>query len=105
MTIKTHKASGWTRTAQGFGRWLITPTDASGARVVEFLSAGSWQNLPNDDRAQMHTDRVVLVSGDPLPEWAALWLTRSNALSCETAREHFRSACDDADANYFGRDL
>ena len=106
MSIKpiTHKASGWTRTAQGFGQWLITPTDESGVRVVDFLSAGSWANHANDDRALIDTDRVVLLSGDPLPAFAVDWLTAANAKSCANARRAFRAALDDADWNEARRD-
>jgi hypothetical protein len=101
---RTHKASGWTREPIGYGRFTIMPTDASGTREVMFLSAGSWQNLPNDDRANIDRDRVILVSGEPLPEWAQTWLEQANARSCENGREGLRAAIDDADANYFGRD-
>jgi len=67
MKTITHKTSGWTRTAIGFGQWTIHPTDDSGDRIVAFMSAHSWQNLPNDRRENIGTDRVVLVSGAELP--------------------------------------
>jgi hypothetical protein len=92
-----HKVSGWTRTPAGWGNWTIRPTDGTGDRVVAFLSAGTWQNLPGDDRAKAETDRVVLISGDPLPDWAVTWLETANRKQCTRAREAFRSALDDAD--------
>lgn len=97
MLTKTHKTTGWTRTAVGYGNWRITPTDDSGERTVAFLSRHSWANLPNDDPANIDADRVVLVSGNPLPDWAMDWLTKANALSCQRARAALQSACDDAD--------
>ena len=96
---RTHKASGWTRTAAGHGNWTITPTDDSGERVVAFMSAHSWANLPNDDRANEARDRVVLVSGEPLPAWAMDWLTAANAKSCQGGRAALRAALADADWN------
>jgi hypothetical protein len=101
---KIHKASGWKRTAQGFGRWLIEPTDDSGPRTVEFLSAGTWQNLPTDRREDKDRDRVVLIEGDPLPPWAMDWLTTAVIRSTEQARERLRAAIDDADWNESSRD-
>ncbi len=101
---KTHKASGWTRTPTGWGNYSITPTDNSGERIVAFMSRGSWANLPNDDRANINTDRVILVSGEPLPEWAMAWLTAANAKSCAQARAAFQSAIEDADWNEARRD-
>lgn len=94
-----HKASGWTRTAAGFGHWTIRPTDDSGDRVVVFLSAGTWQNTPGDDRAKADTDRVLLMSGAPLPDWAIVWLETANRKQCTRARQAFRSALEDADYN------
>lgn len=94
---RTHKVSGWTRTPTGYGHWRIVPTDGSGDRIVAFMSRHSWANLPNDDRANEDRDRVVLVSGEPLPEWARDWLEKANARSCERARDAFRAALDDAD--------
>lgn len=99
MIVRTHKETGWTRTAQGHGRWLITPRDNSGLRIVEFLSAGSWQNLPGDDRANINRDRVILVDGPPLPAWAIVWLETANARSCASGRRAFAAAIADADDN------
>ncbi len=103
-TTRTHKTTGWTRTPMGWGKWTITPTDDSGDRVVAFMSAGSWQNLPNDDQANSDRDRVVLVSGDPLPAWAMEWLEKANAKSCNSGRAAFRAALDDADWHEATRD-
>jgi hypothetical protein len=100
----THKATGWTREAVGFGNWRIVPTDESGARTVAFMSAGDWGNLPNDDRAHEMTERVVLIDGPALPAWAVEWLTVANAKSCRLARERFQAALDDADWNEARRD-
>ncbi len=96
---KTHKASGWTRTPSGWGNFTIEPTDDSGTREVAFMSRGSWANLPNDKREAINTDRAVLISGEPLPQWAQDWLTAANAKSCAQARAAFQSALDDADWN------
>ena len=96
---RTHKQSGWTRTAIGHGDYRIVPTDGSGDRIVAFLSAGSWQNLPGDDRADIGRDRVVLKSGAPLPPWANQWLDRANHLSNARSREALRAAIADADDN------
>ncbi|HXU02807.1 MAG TPA: hypothetical protein VN903_17700 [Polyangia bacterium] len=68
------------------------------------MSAGSWANLPNDDRAHVDRDRVVLVDGDPLPEWAITWLETVNHRSCERGREALRAAIDDADWHESSRD-
>ncbi len=97
MTEKTHKLSGWKRIAEGYGNWRIVPTDDSGDRIVAFMSRHSWANLPNDNRADADKDRVVLVSGDPLPEWAIEWLTAVNAKSCASGRQALRDAINDAD--------
>lgn len=95
----THKSSEWSRiaTRDGSMRWRIVPTDNSGERMVRFLSAHSWCNDANDDRAKANTDRIVLLDGPPLPEWAIEWLMKANAKSCGRAREAFRAAIDDAD--------
>ena len=94
---KTHKASGWKRTAEGFGVYRIDPTDDSGVRRVKFLSPMTWQNDPGDDRANIGKARVILVSGDPLPEWAQAWLHGVNERQCEESRRALRAAIDDAD--------
>lgn len=99
MLTKTHKATGWTRTALGYGNWRITPTDGSGDRTVAFMSRGSWANLPHDDKANSDRDRIVLVDGPALPDWAVEWLTRANAASCQRGRDALRAAIDDADWN------
>jgi len=97
--IKTHKASGWTREPipDGSGCYLITPTDDSGVRKVRFLSAHSWANDPNDDRAKQETDRAVLVEGNPLPEWARVWLDGASARQASNGRRALQAAIDDAD--------
>jgi hypothetical protein len=102
--VRTHKATGWTREAIGWDNWRITPTDDSGVRVVAFMSAGSWGNLPNDDRANINTDRIVLTEGADLPAWAVEWLTKANAKSTANARSAFQAALDDADWNEARRD-
>lgn len=96
---RTHKVSGWTRTPlrDGSGCWRIVPADGSGIRIVRFLSAHCWQNDPADDRARADVDRIVLISGPALPEWAAAWLTAANAKSRERARETFAAAMDQAE--------
>jgi hypothetical protein len=96
---RTHKVSGWTRShvRDGGQRWTITPTDASGERIVEFLSAGSWSNNPADDDAQREDDRVVLISGEALPAWAVAWLTNACRTQCERGRDALRAALEDAD--------
>jgi hypothetical protein len=104
MTIKTHKLSGWTRKAEGHGEWRITPTDGSGDRIVHFLSAGSWQNLENDDRANINRDRVILCAGAELPDWAAKWLDDANHASCQSGRNALRAAMYDADWHADSRD-
>ena len=96
-STKRHKASGWTRTAIGYGDYRIVPTDGSGDRIVAFMSAYSWANLPNDDRARETEDRVVLKSGAPLPEWAQTWLESANRRSCQPGRDALQAAIDDAD--------
>jgi hypothetical protein len=95
----THKASGWTRErTEGIsGRWRVTPTDGTGPRIVAFMSGHSWANLPNDSMSKMHEERVVLVSGEPLPEWAQTWLEGANLRECERAREQFRRMVLDAE--------
>jgi hypothetical protein len=80
----THKTHGWTRElilkdGYGSGQFRIVPTDDSGPRIVALMSAGSWQNHPQDDR-----------------DWAADWLHKVNAKSCGRAREAFQAAMDDA---------
>jgi hypothetical protein len=97
----THKTHGWTRElilkdGYGSGQFRIVPTDDSGPRIVALMSAGSWQNHPQDDRAKVNEDRVVLLEGQPLPDWAADWLHKVNAKSCGRAREAFQAAMDDA---------
>jgi hypothetical protein len=101
---RTHKATGWTRTPLGWGKWQIVPTDGSGDRVVDFVSRGSWGNLPNDRREDQHKDRIVLVSGEPLPDWAIAWLTAANAKSCASGRAALQAAIDDADWHADSRD-
>jgi hypothetical protein len=96
---RTHKASGWQRVALGHGDWRIVPTDDTGDRVVAFMSAGSWANLPTDDRARVNQDRIVLKSGAPLPAWAIAWLDTANRRSCQSGRDALRAALDDADNN------
>jgi hypothetical protein len=102
MITRTHKASGWTRTnlQDGSSRWRITPTDGSGERIVRTLSAHSWQNDANDDRAHIGTDRVVLLDGPALPEWAVAWLTTANATECGRGRTNLRAMVDDADGGF-----
>jgi hypothetical protein len=102
--VYTHKATGWTRTAIGFGQFRVTPTDDSGDRIVAFMSAHSWQNLPNDSKDRIDVDRVVLVSGAALPDWAIEWLDRANAKSCQSGRAALRSAIADADWHTSARD-
>ena len=104
MLTRTHKPTGWTRTPIGYGNFKIEPTDGSGTRVVAFMSAGSWGNYPNDDRANIDRDRVVLLEGEQLPDWAMDWLTKANAKSCANARAAFRDAIADADWNECRRD-
>ena len=99
MKTYTHKTMGWTRTALGYGNWRIVPTDGTGDREVAFLSAHSWANLPNDDRANIDIDRVVLTSGEPLPSWAVEWLEKVNLANCAKARRAFDDAIADADWN------
>ena len=94
---RTHKASGWTRTAIGHSRYKITATDGSADRIVAFMSAHSWQNLPADDRANVDRDRVVLIEGPALPDFALTWLTAANARQCADGRAAFQRAIDDAD--------
>lgn len=102
----THKASGWQREPCGGGGmdWLITPTDDSGPRVVAFLSAHTWQNHANDSRERIGQDRIVLVSGAALPDWAADWLETANRKYCARARAALRAAIEDADWNEARRD-
>ncbi len=101
MNPITHKASGWTRTNTGdmSACWRITPTDDTGDRIVRFLSRHSWANDANDDRAKMDTDRIVLISGEALPQWAIEWLTNANRKACQQGRDALRAAIDDADMN------
>ena len=94
---RTHKSSGWTREACGYGNFIITPTDDSGQRKVAFMSAGSWANLPGDDKARQATNRVVLVEGNPLPQWAIDWLTAANEKSMRRALVNFRAMLDQAE--------
>jgi hypothetical protein len=103
---KTHKVSGWKRVSFGDGsaRFHIIPTDDSGERVVSFMSAGSWGNYPQDERAKQNEDRIVLLSGSALPQWAHDWLTAANNKSCYRARENFRAAIDQADFDEMMRD-
>jgi hypothetical protein len=103
---RIHKTTGWTRTPMrdGSGNYTITPADESGDRIVAFMSAGSWQNLPNDDKARQGEDRVVLVSGAELPAWAVEWLEKANRKLCGNARQAFRDAVADADWHQDRRD-
>ena len=101
---KTHKASGWTRESIGYGNFTITPTDGTGNRTVAFMSAGSWANLANDDKAKQDNNRVVLVNGDPLPDWAMEWLNNANERSCWKARANFQAMLDQADFDQNMRD-
>jgi hypothetical protein len=97
---KTHMASGWIRTSLGQGIWRIEPPaaiDAGGARTVRFMSRHSWMNDPADDRANQGKDRVVLITGEPLPDWAQVWLETVNARMMTQARAAFQAAIDDAD--------
>ncbi len=102
---RTHKVTRWTRTPLRDGSmcYCVTPTDESGDRIVRFLSAHSWANDPHDDKANQDRDRVVLISGEPLPAWAIEWLDKANAKSCANARSAFRAAVDDADRNQDAR--
>ena len=95
----THKASKWTRTLLSgqAGTWTITPTDDSGVRTVRFISRYGWANDPNDSKANQDVDRVVLIDGAPLPDWAATWLDKAHRKSCEDARARLQDAIDDAD--------
>jgi hypothetical protein len=104
MITRTHTESKWTRSSLSGGRWIISPMDDSGERTVAFMSAGSWQNYPNDDRAQVNVDRVVLLTGAPLPDWAMQWLNKANNKSCANSREAFRTAIDNADFDQCMRD-
>lgn len=104
MITHTHKISGWQRIAEGYGNWRIVPTDRTGDRIVAFMSRHSWANLPNDDRANIDQDRIVLVSGDPLPAWAVDWLTKANAKSCDRGRAAFEAAIADADWHQASRE-
>jgi hypothetical protein len=96
-TTRTHKRTGWTRTALGCGHWRIVPTDESGERIVAMLSAGTWQNYPNDDRSKQSQDRVVLIDGPALPDWAMIWLNKANALSRDRARTALADMIERAD--------
>lgn len=93
----THKRTGWKRTAGGHHRVLITPSDGSESRVVAFMSAGSWANDPEDDRAKSGEDRVFLISGPPLPAWAVTWLDKVNARQCQQGRDRLAAMLRDAD--------
>jgi hypothetical protein len=101
---RTHKATGWTRTAIGHGNYRIVPTDGSGDRVVAFMGRHCWANLPNDRREDQTRDRVVLVSGDPLPAWAVRWLESVNAAQCQSGRDALQAAIADADFHADSRD-
>lgn len=100
---RTHKASGWTRESIGFGNFLITPTDGSGIRKVAFMSAGSWAGLANDKREDQHKNRVVLMEGNPLPEWAVKWLNDVNDKSCRKARETLAAMQEQADIDQWNK--
>ena len=102
--IYTHKTSGWKRESIGWGNYRVIPADGSGERKVAFMSAGSWANLANDDRAKENEDRVVLMEGKPLPEWAVRWLEGANAKQCGKSRDAFRSMLDRADFDADMRD-
>ena len=104
MGLHTHKLSGWTRTHTGGQRWSVTPTDTSGDRIVEFRGAGCWTNNPADDVARRDDDRVVLISGDPLPDWAITWLENACRKQSEQCRAALRAALDDADWNASARE-
>lgn len=97
MKTYTHKLTGWTRTRLTGGDWLITPSDNSGTRTVAFLSAGTWQNLPADDKAREWEDRAVLRDGAPLPDWAMSWLTGAARAEAASGRRALRAAIADAD--------
>ncbi len=109
---RTHKVSGWRRvsepagdaTAGRTGAWRIIPTDGTGDRVVMPMSAGSWCHLPGDTEAARETDRIILMSGAPLPDWAAAWVLGAWQRDMRHARAAFQAALDDADSNAFGRD-
>lgn len=100
--------NGWTREliylrGMGTNCWTITPNDDSGGREVAFLGAGDWGNYPNDKRENQEADRVILLSGNPLPEWVAKWLGFVNTKSRNEARERFQDMMEDAD-NFAFRD-
>lgn len=94
----TNKEFGWTRekTNDCTTNHIITPNDGSGVRIVAFLGAGDWNNLPNDNRALQNTDRAVLISGSTLPDYAQKWLNRICSNQKEKAREAFRAMMVDA---------
>jgi hypothetical protein len=85
-------------------RYTIGAADGSGDRIVRFVSAHSWANDPADDRARQAEDRIVLLEGAPLPDWAIVWLEAANAKQCRGARAAFRAAIEDADAYQDRRD-
>ena len=97
MRTYTHKISGWTRQHVTNNDWRITPADDSGERVVAFLSAGTWQNLPNDNPAHTWHDRVVLRSGNPLPAWAVSWLTGAARHQAQSGRRELARMIAQAD--------
>ena len=101
---RTHKTTGWTRTPEGFGIYRIGATDGTPDRRVKFLSPGTWQNDPGDDRANIGTPRVLLLDGPALPPWAVEWLDKINARQCERAQDDFRAALDDAALHSDSRD-
>lgn len=101
--IKTHKISGWKRESIGWGNFRIIPADDSGERKVAFMSAGSWANLPDDSRAMQNINRVVLIDGAALPDWAMVWLNKANDKSCDSARENFDAMVNQADSDQWNR--
>lgn len=97
MKVYTHKISKWTRQHISCNDWRITPADDSGERVVAFLAAGTWQNLPNDNPAHTWDDRIVVVSGPPLPDWAVSWLTGAARAVAESGRRELARLIAQAD--------
>jgi hypothetical protein len=100
-----HKATGYTREFLPDGRGYARIVSPDGAEtIVAFMAAGSWQNLPNDCRTVEDTDRIVIVSGAPLPVAVVTWLTDKCVAMFEDARERFQRALDDADDRRFSGD-
>lgn len=92
-----HKQSGWIRAHESGDVWRIIPTDGTPERRIAMLSAYTWQNHPNDSRARSHEDRVVLIEGAELPDWAVAWLEAANRAACVRARRALRDAIAQAD--------